>query len=49
MANTAVSVTYDPMTPRIVAAVIYWSMVQVIRISFGRLETHLNRHLETVA
>ena len=48
VANTAVSVTYDPMTPLIVAAVIYWSMVQIIRIVFARLETHLNRHLEAV-
>jgi ABC-type arginine/histidine transport system permease subunit len=49
VANTAVSVTYDPMTPLIVAAVIYWSMVQLIRIGFARLETHLNRHLQAVA
>ena len=48
VANTAVSTTYDPMTPLLMAAAIYWSMVQLIRIVFGRLETHLNRHLEAV-
>ncbi len=46
VANTAVSVTYDPMTPLIVAAAIYWSIVQVFRVAFARLEKHLNRHLE---
>jgi His/Glu/Gln/Arg/opine family amino acid ABC transporter permease subunit len=45
-ANTAVSTTYDPFTPLVGAAFIYWFMVQIIRIGFGRLETHLNRHLE---
>ena len=48
VANTAVSTTYDPMTPLVMAAAIYWSMVQLIRIVFGRLETRLNRHLQAV-
>ena len=49
VANTAVSTTYDPMTPLIMtdhAAAIYWSMVQVIRFAFAHLEKYLNRHLE---
>lgn len=48
VANTAVSVTYDPMTPLIMAAAIYWSIVQVIRFAFAHLERRLNRHLEAV-
>jgi His/Glu/Gln/Arg/opine family amino acid ABC transporter permease subunit len=49
VANTAVSTTYDPLTPLIGAAAIYWAMVQSIRIGFDRLETHLNRHIVGVA
>lgn len=49
VANTAVSTTYDPMTPLIMAAAIYWSMVQVIRFAFAHLEKYLNRHLEAAA
>lgn len=49
VANSAVSTTYDPMTPMLMAGAIYWSMVQVVRIIFGHLETYLNRHLESVA
>lgn len=44
-ASTAVSTTYDPFTPLVVAAFIYWVIVQIIRTGFGRLEQHLNRHL----
>ncbi len=44
-ANTAVSTTYDPFTPLVGAAAIYWAMVQVVRFLFGRLEAHLNRHI----
>lgn len=49
VANTAVSTTYDPLTPLIGAAAIYWTMVQIIRIGFERLEAYLNRHLVEVA
>lgn len=47
VANSAVSTTYDPMTPLVMAAAIYWCIVQVIQRGFARLESHLNRHLET--
>ncbi len=49
VANTAVSTTYDPMTPLVMAAAIYWGIVQVIRFGFGHLETYLNRHQQAVA
>lgn len=45
VANETVSTTYDPFTPLVVAAAIYWLFVQIILISFARLEAHLNRHL----
>ena len=31
VANSAVSTTYDPMTPLVMAAAIYWCIVQVIQ------------------
>ena len=46
VANSAVSTTYDPMTPLVMAAAIYWCIVQVIQRGFARLERHLNRHLQ---
>ena len=49
VANSAVSTTYDPMTPLIMAAAIYWSIVQVVRTMFMYLERYLNRHLDRVA
>ena len=49
VANSAVSTTYDPFTPLVAAAFIYWVMVQITRIGFRRLEAHLNRHLEAIA
>ena len=49
VANTAVSTTYDPMTPLVMAAAIYWGIVQVIRFGFGHLETYINRHQQAVA
>ena len=46
VANSAVSTTYDPMTPLVMAAAIYWCIVQVIQRGFARLESRLNRYLE---
>ena len=45
VANTAVSTTYDPFTPLVGAALLYWLMVQITRMGFGRIEAYLNRHL----
>ena len=49
VANSAVSTTYDPLTPLIGAAAIYWAMVQFTRFVFARAEAYLNRHLTVVA
>ena len=46
VANAAVSTSYDPLTPLIMAAAIYWCIVQVIQKAFARLESRLNRYLE---
>ena len=48
VANSAVSTTYDPFTPLVAAAFKYWVMVQITRVGFGRLELHLNKHLDAV-
>ena len=45
-ANEIFEVTYDPMTPMITAAMLYWAMINVMRIGFARLECYLNRHNE---
>jgi len=45
VANSKVAATFDPFTPLVMAAAIYWSIVQLILFGFARLETHLNRHL----
>jgi His/Glu/Gln/Arg/opine family amino acid ABC transporter permease subunit len=44
-ANEAVATTYDPFTPLICAAAIYWAIVQLLREAFGRIEKHAQRHL----
>jgi His/Glu/Gln/Arg/opine family amino acid ABC transporter permease subunit len=45
VANTAVSTTYDPFTPLVCAAFIYWAMVQIVLVGLGRVEIKLNKHL----
>ena len=45
VANEAVSTTFDPVTPLVMAALIYWSLVQGLRNIFTRLEAHLNQYL----
>jgi ABC-type arginine/histidine transport system permease subunit len=45
VANEAVSTTFDPVTPLVMAALIYWSLVQILRMGFTRLEAHLNQYL----
>lgn len=49
VANSAVSTTYDPFTPLVGAAFIYWAMVQVVLFAFRHIEAHLNKHLAAVA
>jgi arginine/ornithine transport system permease protein len=44
-ANEIFERTYDPVTPMLLAAVLYWSLVNVMRIGFEKLDRSLNRHL----
>lgn len=45
VANGIFEETYDPFTPILTAAALYWIFVNTVRIGFYRLDLHLNRHL----
>ncbi|SON55673.1 Octopine transport system permease protein OccM [Hartmannibacter diazotrophicus] len=45
VANSVFEQTYDPFTPMLTAAFLYWSLVNLIRLGFRLLEARLNRHL----
>jgi His/Glu/Gln/Arg/opine family amino acid ABC transporter permease subunit len=47
VANAVFERTYDPFTPMITAAFLYWALVSLIRLGFRQLESYLNRHLRT--
>lgn len=40
-ANDLVQKTFDPLTPLLAAAFVYWAMVQVLQLGFDRLEHRL--------
>ncbi|AOG11650.1 MULTISPECIES: ABC transporter permease subunit [Rhizobium/Agrobacterium group] len=44
VANEVFERTYDPFTPMLTVAAFYWVLVNVMRLGFRRLESHLNRH-----
>ena len=44
-ANEVFERTYDPLTPMLTAALMYWCLINLMRIGFGLLERRLNRHL----
>ncbi|MFE0016962.1 ABC transporter permease subunit [Mesorhizobium sp. NPDC059054] len=44
-ANTVFDYTYDPFTPLVTAAAIYWCIVNIMRIGFTMADRKLNRHL----
>ena len=44
-ANEVFYRTYDPITPLVTAAGLYWIVVNLMRIGFRQLDRHLNRHL----
>ena len=44
VANGIFSETYDPVTPMVMAAVIYWVLINAMRVGFTALEHYLNRH-----
>src|SRR5258706_15270482 len=45
VANNIFYDTYDPFTPLLTAAALYWVLVNLIRIGLARLDTWLNIHL----
>jgi arginine/ornithine transport system permease protein len=44
-ANTVFDYTYDPFTPLLTAAGIYWCITNSIRLGFAAADRKLNRHL----
>lgn len=44
-ANEVFEQTYDPVTPMLTAAALYWVLVNVMRVGFELLDRVLNRHL----
>jgi arginine/ornithine transport system permease protein len=44
-ANEVFERVYDPITPMVTAAALYWSLVNAMRIGFELLDRILNRHL----
>ena len=44
-ANEVFYVTYDPFTPLLTAAAIYWAVINLVRAGFGWADGLLNRHL----
>lgn len=45
VANSVFEQTYDPFTPMLTAAALYWALVNLIRLGFRGLDLYLNRHL----
>lgn len=43
-ANEVFEITYDPFTPILTAAALYWALINLIRVGFRALERYLNRH-----
>jgi His/Glu/Gln/Arg/opine family amino acid ABC transporter permease subunit len=44
-ANEVFERTYDPVTPMLTAAVLYWCLVNLMRIGFELIDRRLNQHL----
>jgi arginine/ornithine transport system permease protein len=44
-ANEVFERTYDPVTPMLTAAVMYWCLINLMRIGFEMIDRRLNRHL----
>ncbi len=44
-ANEVFERTYDPLTPMLTAAVLYWCLINLMRIGFEFADRRLNRHL----
>jgi His/Glu/Gln/Arg/opine family amino acid ABC transporter permease subunit len=46
VANEVFERTYDPVTPMLTAAVLYWCLINLMRIVFDLADRRLNRHLK---
>jgi arginine/ornithine transport system permease protein len=44
VANEVFEKTYDPFTPMLTAAALYWALTNLLRVAFRLLERRLNRH-----
>ena len=44
-ANEIVYLTYDPFTPLLTAAALYWVLINLVRAGFARADARLNVHL----
>jgi His/Glu/Gln/Arg/opine family amino acid ABC transporter permease subunit len=44
-ANSIFDYTYDPFTPLLTAAAIYWCLTNIVRFVFSTVDQTLNRHL----
>ncbi|OZI54682.1 ABC transporter permease [Bordetella genomosp. 4] len=44
-ANTVFDYTYDPFTPLMTAAAIYWCLINMLRFGFATADRKFNRHL----
>ena len=45
VANGIFETTYDPFTPILTAAALYWIFVNVVRLGFLKIDRYLNEHL----
>jgi arginine/ornithine transport system permease protein len=45
VANSVFETTYDPFTPILTAAALYWTFVNVVRLGFVQIDKYLNAHL----
>ena len=45
VANEMFEYTYDPFTPMLTAALLYWLLINVMRQGFRLVDLRLNRHI----
>jgi hypothetical protein len=45
VANGIFETTYDPFTPILTAAALYWIFVNILRLGFLKIDRYLNSHL----
>src|SRR5205809_7748997 len=45
VANGIFETTYDPFTPILTAAALYWIFINIIRLGFLKIDRYLNDHM----